>query len=119
MKMVHGLFVPEREYLIDLRGLIIYLGEKIGVGNLCLFCGKSFTSAEGARAHMVLHPFPKTDHRSTRVIVKSPIARPQKSLNIPITTISHHHTLKPQKPTSLKTTMIPNGQMIQIPIPHP
>ena len=53
MGLAHGLFIPEKEYLIDLRGLIVYLGEKIGVGNLCIFCAKSFTSTEGARAHMV------------------------------------------------------------------
>jgi len=53
MGLTHGLFIPEKEYLTDLRGLIIYLGEKIGVGNLCIYCEKSFTSAEGARAHMV------------------------------------------------------------------
>jgi len=57
MALVHGLFVPEKEYLTDLRGLIIYLGEKIGVGNLCIYCGKLFGSAEGARAHMVLGTF--------------------------------------------------------------
>jgi len=54
MNLAHGLFIPEREYLIDLRGLIVYLGEKVGVGNVCIYCGKSFTSSEGTRAHMVL-----------------------------------------------------------------
>lgn len=55
MGLTHGLFIPEKEYLTDLRGLIVYLGEKIGIGNLCVYCGKSFSSAEGARAHMVLY----------------------------------------------------------------
>lgn len=54
MGLSHGLFIPEKEYLIDLRGLIVYLAEKIGVGNVCLYCAKSFSSAEGARAHMVI-----------------------------------------------------------------
>jgi pre-60S factor REI1 len=53
MGLAHGLFIPEKEYLTDLRGLIIYLSEKIGVGNLCIYCAKSFISAEGARSHMV------------------------------------------------------------------
>jgi pre-60S factor REI1 len=53
MNMAHGLFIPEQEYLTDLRGLLDYLGEKVGVGSLCLYCGKSFTTGEGARAHMV------------------------------------------------------------------
>jgi pre-60S factor REI1 len=54
MSLAHGLFIPEKEYLTDLRGLIVYLNEKVGVGNSCLYCSKTFTSAEGARAHMVL-----------------------------------------------------------------
>ena len=54
MSLAHGLFIPEKEYLTDLRGLIVYLSEKVGVGNSCIYCSKTFTSAEGARAHMVL-----------------------------------------------------------------
>jgi pre-60S factor REI1 len=59
MHLTHGLFIPEKEYLIDLRGLIVYLSEKIAVGNFCIYCGKSFSSAEGVRAHMV-HNFQPT-----------------------------------------------------------
>ena len=55
MNLSHGLFIPEKEYLTDLPGLIVYLGEKVGVGNSCIYCSKTFTSAEGARAHMVLN----------------------------------------------------------------
>jgi hypothetical protein len=54
MALAHGLFIPEKEYLTDLRGLIVYLGEKIGVGNVCIYCGKTFNTAEATRAHMVL-----------------------------------------------------------------
>jgi len=57
MARAHGLFIPEREFLVDLRGLIIYLGEKITVGNICIYCDKGFTSAEGTRAHMVRYLF--------------------------------------------------------------
>lgn len=53
MGRTHGLFIPERDYLTDLGGLITYLGEKIGVGNTCIYCGKSFQSAEATRAHML------------------------------------------------------------------
>src|SRR5579871_458593 len=53
MALAHGLFIPEKEYLTDLRGLIVYLGQKIGVGNVCIYCGRSFQSAEGTRAHML------------------------------------------------------------------
>jgi pre-60S factor REI1 len=53
MAYAHGLFIPEQEYLTDLEGLITYLGEKIGVGNTCIYCGRSFQTAEGTRAHMI------------------------------------------------------------------
>ena len=53
MSHAHGLFIPEKEYLTDLRSLIMYLSEKIGVGNTCIYCGKSFQTPEGTRAHML------------------------------------------------------------------
>ncbi|XP_029446195.1 zinc finger protein 622 [Rhinatrema bivittatum] len=51
----HSFFIPDIEYLQDLRGLIKYLGEKVGVGKICLWCnekGKSFYSTEAVQAHM-------------------------------------------------------------------
>jgi pre-60S factor REI1 len=56
MSMAHSFFIPDAEYLIDISGLISYLGEKIAVGNICIFCnGKSreFRTLEAARKHMV------------------------------------------------------------------
>ncbi|XP_023671442.2 cytoplasmic 60S subunit biogenesis factor ZNF622 [Paramormyrops kingsleyae] len=55
MTKVHSFFIPDVEYLADLRGLIRYLGEKVGVGNVCLWCnekGRSFYSTEAVRSHM-------------------------------------------------------------------
>ncbi|XP_029109410.1 zinc finger protein 622 [Scleropages formosus] len=55
MTKVHSFFLPDVEYLVDLKGLIRYLGEKVGVGNVCLWCnekGKSFYSTEAVQAHM-------------------------------------------------------------------
>ena len=56
MAMKHGLFIPDIEYLQDLPGLIAYLGEKVALGKLCLYCnskGKAFRSKEAAQGHMV------------------------------------------------------------------
>ncbi|KAE8225236.1 hypothetical protein CF319_g1984 [Tilletia indica] len=56
MSKTHGFFLPEREYLIDLPGLMTYLADKITVGNICLYCnarGRSFASLEAVRGHMV------------------------------------------------------------------
>ncbi|NXA40318.1 ZN622 protein, partial [Eudromia elegans] len=55
MTKTHSFFIPDIEYLVDLRGLIKYLGEKVGVGKICLWCnekGKSFYSTEAVQAHM-------------------------------------------------------------------
>lgn len=56
MTGVHSFFIPDRDILVDLAGLLAYLGEKIAVGNLCLFCpngGKEFGSMEAVRKHMI------------------------------------------------------------------
>lgn len=56
MTSAHSFFVPDVEYCVDLRGLLVYLGEKITQGFMCLWCnenGKSFHSADAARKHMI------------------------------------------------------------------
>lgn len=52
MSKAHGLFIPEQQYLVDLEGLITYLGYKVAVGNQCLSCGKFKNSLEGIQTHM-------------------------------------------------------------------
>jgi len=47
-----GFFIPEIEFLKDLPGLINYLGQKISVGNTCIFCEKNFHSLDATRDHM-------------------------------------------------------------------
>lgn len=56
MTVEHSFFVPDAEYLVDLEGLITYLGEKVGEGNMCLWCGergKAFFSSKAAQQHMI------------------------------------------------------------------
>ncbi|CAA7259278.1 unnamed protein product [Cyclocybe aegerita] len=56
MSTAHSFFIPDAEYLIDLPGLISYLGEKIAVGNVCIFCnerGREFRSLDAVRKHMI------------------------------------------------------------------
>ena len=56
MSFVHGFFIPDLTYLVDVKGLIMHLCEKVGVGNMCLYCnekGKMFHSIEAAQHHMV------------------------------------------------------------------
>lgn len=43
----HGMYIPERKYLVNSEGLLGYLYEKIGFGNVCLSCnfqGRNFQS---------------------------------------------------------------------------
>ncbi|KAG6891722.1 hypothetical protein C0992_006142 [Termitomyces sp. T32_za158] len=56
MSQVHSFFIPDADYLVDISGLITYLGEKIAVGNVCIFCndkGREFRSLEAVRKHMI------------------------------------------------------------------
>ncbi|KAF8246539.1 hypothetical protein K440DRAFT_631049 [Wilcoxina mikolae CBS 423.85] len=52
MTKAHGLFIPEASYLVDLAGLIKYLGQKLVFGNQCLYCNKQKGGLEGIRTHM-------------------------------------------------------------------
>ncbi|XP_067928135.1 cytoplasmic 60S subunit biogenesis factor ZNF622-like [Watersipora subatra] len=52
----HSFFLPNVEYLVDLEGLISYLGEKIGSGKMCLWCNeksKVFHSVRATQQHML------------------------------------------------------------------
>lgn len=59
MSIAHSFFIPEAEYLINLPGLLEYLGEKIAIGNVCLYCnrhdgkGREFRDLDAVRKHMV------------------------------------------------------------------
>ncbi|KAJ2311111.1 pre-60S factor rei1 [Coemansia sp. Cherry 401B] len=55
MEHAHSLFIPDLEYLVDLRGLIKYLADKISVANVCIHCngrGRMLHSLEAVRKHM-------------------------------------------------------------------
>jgi pre-60S factor REI1 len=56
MSRFHSFFLPHRESITDLPGLLAYLGEKVVIGNLCLYCpngGKEFGSVDAVRKHMI------------------------------------------------------------------
>lgn len=56
MSSLHSFFIPDADYLVDLPGLITYLGEKLAVGNVCVYCndkGREFRSLEAVRKHMI------------------------------------------------------------------
>jgi len=56
MKSKHSFYIPDRELLVDLPGLLSYLGEKVVLANLCLYCpngGREFGDLTAVRKHMV------------------------------------------------------------------
>ncbi|KAF3908148.1 hypothetical protein AA313_de0200168 [Arthrobotrys entomopaga] len=52
MSKSHGLFIPEQRYLVNLEGLIRYLGQKVLIGHTCLYCNKAKGDLHGIRTHM-------------------------------------------------------------------
>lgn len=52
MKRAHGMFIPERAYLVDLEGLVNYLYDKIHALHECLYCGQVRYTATGTQTHM-------------------------------------------------------------------
>ncbi|KAG8936856.1 hypothetical protein FRC02_010718 [Tulasnella sp. 418] len=56
MSSIHSFFIPDAEFLVDLPGLITYLGEKLAIGNVCLYCngkGRELRSLDAVRKHML------------------------------------------------------------------
>jgi pre-60S factor REI1 len=52
MTKTFSFFSPELEFLSDIKGLIRYLGQKISIGNTCIFCNKTYYSKEAVQSHM-------------------------------------------------------------------
>lgn len=52
MSNYHGLYIPERSFLVDLPGLLTYLSEVISYDNECLTCGFQGKNLESIRQHM-------------------------------------------------------------------
>lgn len=74
MQLTHGFFIPDREYLVDLKGLLLYLSEKVAIGNVCLFCngkGKEYKSMDAVRKHMIDKSHCKVRSRSRSLNLRS------------------------------------------------
>ena len=71
MTRSHSFFIPDLEYVVDLKGLVTYLCEKVGMGNMCLYCndkGKSFFSLEAVQSHMVDKGHSKMNYEEDAVL---------------------------------------------------
>jgi pre-60S factor REI1 len=52
MERAHGMFIPEKQYLVDLEGLLAYLQEQVFGLNECLTCGKVKANVFAVQTHM-------------------------------------------------------------------
>ncbi|KAI9736543.1 MAG: hypothetical protein M1818_006054 [Claussenomyces sp. TS43310] len=52
MERIHGMFIPEKPYLVDLDGLVGSLYERIHEFHECLFCKKLKPTIYGLQTHM-------------------------------------------------------------------
>lgn len=52
MGRFHGMFIPEKDYLVDGEGLVKYLHDKINELHECLYCGKALHTTSGIQTHM-------------------------------------------------------------------
>lgn len=48
----HGLYIPERSYLVDLEGLLHFLSEVVSIDHECLVCGFEGKNLESIRQHI-------------------------------------------------------------------
>jgi pre-60S factor REI1 len=52
MQKKHGMFIPEKPYLVDLEGLIGWLSDRVHALHECLYCGLAKHTAHGIQTHM-------------------------------------------------------------------
>lgn len=56
MSSQHSFFIPDSEYVVDIEGLVTYIGERVGQGHICMWCGhlgRQFPSTEAVQKHML------------------------------------------------------------------
>ncbi|KAL2019182.1 hypothetical protein VTK56DRAFT_9982 [Thermocarpiscus australiensis] len=52
MERIHGMFIPEKQYLVDLEGLLGFLQERVFELHECLTCGKVKANVYAVQTHM-------------------------------------------------------------------
>mmetsp|Transcript_44254 Transcript_44254/g.71137 ORF Transcript_44254/g.71137 Transcript_44254/m.71137 type:complete len:416 (-) Transcript_44254:95-1342(-) len=48
----HSFYIPYAQYLVSVENLMMYLGQKVGIGHQCLYCNHLFKDTEAVRQHM-------------------------------------------------------------------
>ena len=52
MKLKHGLFIPEQDFLVDVEGLVRWLHDRVSFLHECLYCGILRHTTSGIQTHM-------------------------------------------------------------------
>ena len=52
MRLKHSFTILDIDCLVDLKGLLTYMAQRIHIGYLCLFCSKQFSDARRCQQHM-------------------------------------------------------------------
>lgn len=52
MERIHGMFIPEKQYLVNLDGLLGYLQERVFELNECLTCARQKANVYAVQTHM-------------------------------------------------------------------
>ncbi len=53
MEKEFGFFLPDRDCICDLDGLLEYLGDKVKLGGFCLYCQKQLRPGRPCQMHMI------------------------------------------------------------------
>jgi pre-60S factor REI1 len=53
MRIKHSFFINDVDCLINLKGLLTYIAERIHLGQLCLFCSRNFRDGRRCQQHML------------------------------------------------------------------
>lgn len=49
MMLAHSFFIPDVDCIINLKGLLGYIAERIHLGFLCLYCSKQLTNGRSCQ----------------------------------------------------------------------
>jgi len=53
MRVKHSFTILDVDCLVDLKGLLSYMAQRIQLGSLCLFCSKQFSGSQQCQQHML------------------------------------------------------------------
>ena len=84
MQQHYSFYLPDMEYLTDLEGFLGYSNEKVRWGNMCLYCQKTFKSAESVLKHM-------TDKEHCKILYERGVDQEEYNVFYDFTTVNKEY----------------------------